>query len=320
MGRMASSTHPSYVWWRGQQTAWEDATVHVTDLGWSTVGAVFEGIRGYWDDRSEQLYVFRLDEHLERLVSSCRLVRLPLRYSAAQLKEATLELLRANDSREDTYIRPMVYLADTSGKRGGEIEQNAEVLINTHPMSSHLLSGLEQKVRVSSWTRISDNVMPPRAKNFSNYRNGQLATMEARLDGYDSAVMLNDRRQVSEMPGACLMMVRDGQLITPDSRQSILESITRDALIRLAREELGLEVIERDVDRTELYVVDEMFSCGTAAEITPIVSVDHYQVGEGVKGPFTTRLEALFHDVLRGREPRYDHWRTSVHAAVPVGV
>ena len=317
---MASSSHPSFVWWRGRQTAWEDATVHVTDLGWSTVGAVFEGIRGYWDDQNEQLYVFRLDEHLERLVASCRLVRLPLRYSVAELRDATLELLRANDSREDTYIRPMVYVANTSGKRGAQIEQDAEVLINTHAMPSHLQTGLEQKVCVSSWTRISDNVMPPRAKNFSNYRNGQLATMEARLDGYDSAVMLNDRRQVSEMPGACVMVVRNGQLITPDTRQSILESITRDALIRLAREELGIEVVEREIDRTELYMVDEMFSCGTAAEMTPIVSVDHYQVGDGVKGPITTRLESLFHDVLRGREAHYAHWRTPVHTSVPVGV
>ncbi|CAA9554741.1 MAG: Branched-chain amino acid aminotransferase [uncultured Thermomicrobiales bacterium] len=317
---MASSKHPSFVWWRGERVAWDDATVHVTDLGWSTVGAVFEGIRGYWDDRSEQLYVFRLDEHLERLVSSCRLVRLPLRYSAAELREATLELIRANDSREDTYIRPMVYLADTSGKRGAQIEQNAEVLINTNTMPSHLQTGMAQRVCVSSWTRISDNVMPPRAKNFSNYRNGQLATMEARLDGYDSAIMLNDRRQVSELPGACLMMVHRGKLITPDPQQSILESITRDALIRLAREELGIEVVERAIDRTELYVADEIFSCGTAAEITPIVDVDHYQVGDGVKGPITTRLEQVFHDVLRGREQRYAHWRTPVHAAVAVGV
>ncbi len=317
---MASSTHPSYVWWRGQMTPWEDATVHVTDLGWSTVGAVFEGIRGYWDERSEQLYVFRLDEHLERLVSSCRLVRLDLRYSATELKDAILELLRANESRTDTYIRPMVYLSATSGRLGHQVEQDAEVLINTHSMSSHLLSGMSQTACVSSWTRISDNVMPPRAKNFSNYRNGQLATMEAKLDGYDTAIMLNDRRFVSELPGACVMIVRNGQLITPDPRQSILESITRDALLRLAREELGLEVIEREIDRTELYIADEIFSCGTAAEITPIVSVDHYQVGEGVMGPITTRLETLFHDVLRGREPRYEHWRTAVHSAVPAAV
>lgn len=317
---MTSSNHPSYVWWRGQQTAWEDATVHVTDLGWSTVGAVFEGIRGYWDDQAEQLYVFRLDEHLDRLVSSCRLVRLPLGYTAAQLKTATIELLLANEVREDTYIRPMVYVAETSGRRVGTLGNDAEVLINTTPMPTHLLTGMTQRSCVSSWTRISDNVMPPRAKNFSNYRNGQLATMEARLDGYDSAIMLNDRRQVSELPGACLMLVRDGKLITPDPRQSILESITRDALITLAREELGLEVIERDVDRTELYVSDEAFSCGTAAEITPIVEVDHYVLGDGTRGPVTTRLETLFHDVLRGREPRWSHWRTPVHAAVAAAV
>ena len=312
---MASSTHPDFVWWKGRLTPWNEATVHVTDLGWSTVGAVFEGIRGYWDDGSSELYVFRLDEHLERLVSSCRLVRLDLAYSASQLRDATIDLLQRNDSREDTYIRPMVYSAGTSGKRGAQIGSESEVLINTSPTPSHLLSGMTQRARVSSWTRIGDNVMPPRAKNFSNYRNGQLATMEARLDGYDTAVMLNERRQVSEMPGACLMMVRGGKLITPDPRQSILESITRDALMRLAREVLEVEVIERDIDRTELYVADEIFSCGTAAEITPIIEIDHYTVGTGQKGKLTTELERVFHDVLRGRESRYEHWRTSVHAA-----
>ncbi|HEV2527762.1 MAG TPA: branched-chain amino acid transaminase [Thermomicrobiales bacterium] len=317
---MTETTHPSYLWWRGERMAWADATIHVTDLGWSTVGAVFEGIRGYWDDRSEQLYVFRLNEHLERLVASCRLVRLPLQYSAAELKAATLELLQANDSREDTYIRPMVYVPGTSGKRAAQLESAAETLINTSSMPSHLLTDYTQTSRVSSWTRISDNVMPPRAKNFSNYRNGQLATMEARLDGYDSAIMLNDRRQVSELPGACVMLVRDGKLITPDPRQSILESITRDALITLAREELGIEVIERDIDRTELYVADEIFSCGTAAEMTAITSVDHYEVGDGGKGPITTQLEQVFHDVLRGREDRWAHWRTPVHAAVAAAV
>ncbi len=306
--------HPTYLWWNGKQTRWEDATVHVTDLGWSTVGAVFEGIRAYWDDGAEELYIFRLREHLDRLHQSTKLVRLPLAYSTDELTRATLNLLRANGTREDTYIRPMAYTANTSGKRFAQVGQDSDLLINTNPMPSHLLTGHAQHAKVSSWTRISDNVMPPRAKNFSNYRNGQLASMEARTDGYDVAFLLNPAGKVSEAPGACVAMVRDGRLITPDVGSGILESITRDALITLVREVLGVEVVERPIDRTELYLADEVFTCGTAAEITPILSVDRYDVGDGQIGPLTRELERRFHDVLRGREERYAHWRT------PVGV
>lgn len=310
-----SARHPDYVWWKGKRVAWDEATVHVTELGWSTVPGVFEGIRGYWNAEHNELYVFRLKEHLDRLYRSCKLVRLGIPYDYDQIYEAIIDLLRANDTREDTYIRPMVYVPETSGKRFAQLESEAEVLINTSPMPSHLGTGYSQTAKISSWTRISDNVMPPRAKGFSNYRNGQLATMEAKADGYDVALMLNDRGQVSEAPGACLMFVANGKLITPDTRQSILESVTRDALITLARDELGLEVIERDVDRTELYLADEIFTCGTAAEITLVTSVDRYDVGNGEIGPITARLERLFHDVLRGREEKYAAWRTPVGIA-----
>jgi branched-chain amino acid aminotransferase len=162
--------------------------------------------------------------------------------------------------------------------------------------------------------------MPPRVKNLSNYRNSQLAGMEARLDGYDTAILLNHQGKVSEGPGACLMLIAGGQAITPDVGSGILESITRDALIVLAREVLGLEVIEREVDRTELYLADEVFTCGTAAEITPIVGIDKYTIGGGQIGPVTRALEAVFDDVLRGREPRYVHWRTEVDVALPISV
>jgi branched-chain amino acid aminotransferase len=171
---------------------------------------------------------------------------------------------------------------------------------------------------VSSWRRISEDVMPPRVKNLSNYRNSQLAGMEARYDGYDTAVLLNHHGKVSEGPGACIMLVDDNKLITPEPGSGILESITRDSLMVLAREVLGLEVIEREVDRTELYLADEVFTCGTAAEITPIVSIDKYTVGSGAIGEVTLALESAFDDVLRGRESRFANWRTPV--PVPVAV
>lgn len=306
--------HPTYLWWRGERQRWEDATIHVTDLGWSTVGAVFEGIRAYWNEGREELHIFRMQEHLERLARSMKLVRLPLEYTVDELTTVILDLLRANEVREDTYVRPLGYNANAGNKRMAQMGNDAELLISTSPMPSHLLTGYTQQAKISSWTRISDNVMPPRIKNLSNYRNGQLATMEVRQDGYDVALMLNPQGKVSEAPGACVAMVRDGKLITPDVTSGILESITRDALITLAREELGIEVVERPLDRTEVYVADEIFTCGTAAEITSVVSVDRYQIGDGEPGPITRRLEQLFHDVLRGEEDHWAHWRTPVWA------
>jgi len=312
------STHPTYLWWNGECRPWHDATVHVTELGWSTVNAVFEGIRGYWDDRTEELYVFRLPEHLKRFAESMKLVRYRPDYTAEQLTDAIIDLLRANDTREDTYIRPLAYTADTSNRRFSQVATDAAVLINTQPMASHLLTGVTNTAKVSSWRRISEDVMPPRIKNISNYRNSQLAAWEARLDGYDTAILLNDQGKVTEGPGACLVLVRDGRLITPDIASGILESITRDALLVLGRELLGLEVVERPVDRTELYLAEELFTCGTAAEITPIVGVDKYEIGRGQPGPITAALEQALHDVLRGREERFSHWRTPVGVRVAV--
>ncbi|MGH2615884.1 MAG: branched-chain amino acid transaminase [Thermomicrobiales bacterium] len=310
-------THPNFVWWNGQRRPWEDCTIHVTELGWSTVGAVFEGIRAYTGDNPDELYIFRFREHLERLERSMRLVRLQLEYSLDELTAVTADLLQANQVREDTYIRPLAYAADTSGKRFAQIGHDAALLINTSPMASHLKSGLTQTAKVSSWRRISEDVMPPRIKNISNYRNSQLAGMEARLDGYDTGFLLNLHGKVAEGPGACVMLVSGDRVITPDVGSGILESITRDALIVLARDVLGLEVIEREVDRTELYLADEVFTCGTAAEITPIVNIDKYAVGDGAIGPVTRALENAFEDVLRGRDARHAHWRTPVEVATP---
>lgn len=308
--------NPAYLWWRGERMRWEDANVHVTDLAWSAVGAVFEGIRAYWNAEREELFIFRLPEHLKRLQQSTRIVRMPLQMRPDELTNIIVDLLQANEVREDTYIRPLVYTANAAGKRNSPNELQGELLVNTNPMPSHLGTGFVQHAKVSSWSRISDNVMPPRVKNISNYRNGQLATYEVREDGYDVALMLNAQGKVSEAPAACVMVVRDGKLITPDITSGILESVTRDALMVLAREEMGLVVEERSVDRTELYIADEVFTCGTAAEITPLVSVDKYPVGTGEPGPVTRELEALFLAVLRGDEDRYAHWRLQVPVAM----
>lgn len=310
------SEHPKYVWWNGGLVAWEDATVHVTDIAWSATGAVFEGIRAYWNDQQEELYVFRLHEHMQRLKDSSKMVRLPIEFTVDELIALTQDLLRQNGNREDTYIFPLVYFGAADTKRADPSSLKGDLVVRTDPRSSHLGTGLVQRGKISSWTRISDNVMPPRVKNISNYRNGQLATYEVKLDGYDVALLLGPDGKVAEAPGACVMFVKNDRLITPDPASGILESITRDAIITLAREELGMPVIERRVDRTELYTADEIFLCGTMAEITPIVEVDRYQIGEGGIGPVTRDLERLFIQAVRGEEPQRASWRSPVGVGV----
>jgi branched-chain amino acid aminotransferase len=307
-----AAAHPTYVWWKSDLVRWEDAMVHVTDLAWSSLGAVFEGIRGYWNEDEQELFVFRLQEHLERLQGSTKLVRLPLPQSSDELRDIILRLLKENECREDTYIFPLVYGSNAGSARFDPSKLESEMVIRTNPMPTHLGTGHAQHARVSTWTRISDTVMPPRIKNIANYRNGQLATHEVRLDGYDVAFMLNPQGKIAEAPGACVAFVREGVLITPDVTSGILESITRDAILRLAREVLQIDVIERPVDRTELYLADEVFTCGTAAEITPVLSVDRYPVGSGEIGPVTTELDRLLLGIMRGTDERYRTWRTPV--------
>lgn len=310
------AANPKYLYLNGTLTPWEDATVHVTTIAWTALGAVFEGIRGYWNADTEELHVFRLREHMDRLQSSSRLVRLPLAYSTDELIDATRGLVAANECREDTYIFPLVYGADADTKRFDPSALEAEIFIRTRAMPSHLTNGYTQHARTSTWTRISDTVMPPRVKNISNYRNGQLATHEVKLDGYDVAFMLNPQGKISESPGACIGAVIKGKFVTPDVGSGILESITRDAILMMVRDICGLEIQERGLDRTELYLADEVFTMGTAAEITPVLSVDKYQVGNGEIGPITAELQNVLDGVLRGTDERYPEWRTTVSLAM----
>jgi branched-chain amino acid aminotransferase len=309
------ANHPAYLWWKGELVRWEDATVHVTDLAWSAVGAVFEGIRAYWNEEEEELYVFRLREHMQRLKESSRMVRLPIEQSVDELVQITVDLLKANDIREDTYIFPLVYNGGGQANRADPNSLQGTLMVRTSPMPTHLCTGVAQRAKVSSWTRISDNVLPPRVKNISNYRNGHLALHEVKLDGYDTALLLNPQGKLAEAPGACVMIVKNEVLITPDPASGILESITRDAIMTFAREDLGMKVVERTVDRTELYTADEVFLCGTAFEITPLVEVDRYPVGDGTPGTVTSQLEQKLIDVMRGTDTAYGHWRTPVGVA-----
>jgi branched-chain amino acid aminotransferase len=303
---------PSHLWWNGAIVPWERATVHLASTFWSGVTAIFEGIMSYWNEDQGELYIWQLDAHLRRLLRSQKLMRQASPYTVAELTAGVLELVRTLQVSGDSYIFPYCY-----PQGGGNFESSTsatpepvDISITARPNPSHLGKGWVRSACVSSYTRISDNVMPPRVKNIANYRNSNLAMAEAKIDGYDTALILNTVGKVAEGPGACLMLVRDGVLVTPSSTDSILESISRYAVMELARRELGLEVVERAVDRTELYIADEIFMVGTAAEILTIGSVDRYTIGDGGMGPVTTRLEQIFHDVVRGRRPEYAHWST----------
>jgi branched-chain amino acid aminotransferase len=303
---------PTYLWWNGKCVPWESATVHLTSTFWSGVTAIFEGIMSYWNEDDGELYIWQLDAHLRRLLRSQKLMRQASPYTVAELTDAVLDLVRKLNVGSDTYIFPYCY-----PKGGGNFEsstsaepQPVDIAITARPNPSHLGKGWVRSACVSSYTRISDNVMPPRVKNIANYRNSNLAMAEAHIDGYDTAFILNTAGKVAEGPGSCLMLLRDGVLVTPSSTDSILESISRYSVMELARRELGLEVVERSVDRTELYVADEIFMVGTAAELLAIGSVDRYTIGDGAMGPVTKQLDQLFHDVVRGKKPAYSHWQT----------
>jgi len=304
--------HPDFLWLDGEIIPWDEATVHITALGWGGIASVYEGIRAYRHPHTDTLYIFRLDDHLARFADSMKLMRMDPAFSPPDLKETILALLKANEIREDAYIRPFAFFEEVYLFYPSPKMAPTHILVTTRPFGSRLKTGYKVHCRISSWTRISDNVMPPRAKAVANYQNSWLATTEAGLDGYGGAILLTDRGKVSEGPGACVMLVREDKVITPPVTSGILESVTRSTLIELLGEVLGVQVVEREVDRTELYVAQEVFFCGTGEEISPIVSVDRLPVGDGEVGALTQKVIDLYHDLLRGVDERYPEWRAPV--------
>lgn len=306
-----ASRHPRWIWRCGALVPWQDARVHVNAVGHASVAAVFEGIKAYRAEDGKRLVVFRLDDHLRRLLHSARICRLDLPYPLASLREAVLELLRANECREDTYLRPWVFPRGVIREQMVPANARSEVIVDSWPFRSRLRERRGCRAAVSSWVRVGDASMPPRAKAFSNYHNGRLAVIEARENGHDWPILLNDRYKVSEGPGACVALVRDGVLITPTLTSGVLESLTRATVLTLARE-LGIPVEQRDVDRSELYLAEEIFFMGTGWEILPVSSVDGLQVGDGAAGPVTARLEREYAAVVRAADERHPEWLTSV--------
>ena len=306
--------NPKYVWMSGELVPWDDAVVHASTLGWSAISMVFEGIRGYWNAEEEQLNIFHLDLHIERLLRSMKVMRMTSPWSVEELRDVVVDLVQANQFRDDIYVQPLAYFGGSTTPGYLPVsERPGDITIFNRQIGSVLGSGRTVSCGVSSWTRISDNVMPPRVKAIANYQNSRYVADESSRHGYDFGIILNPQGKVAEISYACLFIVRDGVAITPPVSAGILESITRDVVKQLLHDELGAQVVERDVDRTELYIADEVFICGTGAELQAVGSIDGYAIGSGGMGPVVAELEQLFHDIVRGKNTRHQQWLTEVY-------
>ena len=311
MSQPTTPQAPKHMIVNGQLVDYANATVHVMSPAMRYGLNVFEGMRAYWNEAQAQLHVFRLEEHLERLMQSMKLLRFDAKFSIEELREATLEVLRANSYRETCHLRLSAYL-DGEGEHHVTGPVSYFVAAKARPRTQQTQSGM--RCRVSTWTRIADNSLPPRVKCGANYVNARLARFEAKHDGYDDALMLNGAGRVSEGPGACVFMMRHGKLVTPPVTEGILESITRDTLIELARE-LGVEVVERGVDRTELYACSELMMAGSAAEVLPVIAVDGIDVADGRVGAVTQKLQQAYFQTVIGESNANKGWLSPVYDA-----
>jgi len=304
------------VWLDGEIVAPEEAKISIFSQVVLRGGSVYEGVRGYWGKERGNLFVWMLEPHLDRLFESMKIMRMDPPYSREEMREAIIEWIRANEFRKDMHFRLSIYFGDAGGldlKGYGSAEVEAGMFISGGPRkdSERLENGVH--LGVSSWRRISDDSIPPRVKASANYQNSRFAGVEARVNGYDDAILLNQSGKVAEATGACILAIRDGELISPPVTESILESITRSCLLEMYGKYIGKPVTERPLDRTELYVADEAIMCGSAAEVVPIVSVDRIAVGDGKPGPLTRRLQDIFFTAVRGNDEAYEKELTPVY-------
>ncbi len=293
----------TYSFFKGNYIPQSEAKIGILTHAFNYGTGVFEGIRAYWNADQQQLFVFKLREHYQRLYESCHIMHIKLNYSVDALSDITLEVLRRSEVRSDIYIRPIAYKSgEVVGVRLHNVDD--DFCLALAPMGKYIPAEAA-RCKVSSWRRMDDTIAPARAKITGIYVNSALAKTEVVEDGYDEAIMLNGDGHVAEGTGENLFIVRDGALITPSVSDNILEGITRDFVMQLAREELGLQVVERTMDRSELYIAEECFMTGTAAEISPIGEVDRRKIGSGGVGPLTKRLRVVFDDAVRGRTKKY---------------
>ena len=296
-----------------------DAKVNVMTHALNYGTGVFEGIRAYWDDEEEQLLLFRVREHFERMHQSARILRIGIDYSVDELINICVNVLRAGNFREDVYVRPLAFKSALQvglnmvamGPDGLRPIENGFTLFAL-PFGNYL--DIEKPIRctISAWRRVNDNMIPARGKVTGIYVNSSLAKTEALESGFDEAIMLTHDGHVSEGSGENLFIVRGGKLLTPSLSEDILEGVTRATVMQIALDDLGIETIERPIDRTELYIADELFLVGTGAQISPVREIDGRIIGDGEIGPVTGALQDLYFDIVRGRSAKYREWCLSV--------
>lgn len=290
----------------------EDAKISIMTSGFLYGTAVFEGLRAYWNEREEEIYIFRLREHYERMMDSIKIMHMSLKYSVDELCKLTVELAQRNAPRGDTYIRPTVY--KSACRIGPSLENSpTEYCMFSIPFGDYFHGAEGLNVQISSWRRVEDNAIPARAKIVGSYANTALAKTDALTAGFDECVVLSENGHVSEGSAMNVFMVKRGKLITTPITENILEGITRHTVIEMAEQELGMKTECRPIDRSELYTADEMFFCGTGAQIAPIATIDKRIVGAGGVGPISDKIRTLYGQICRGEVPKYHKWLTPVY-------
>lgn len=301
-----------FIWFKGEILNVNDAKINILAPTSQFGLNVFEGIPCYWNDEVKQLYAFRLDDHYERLLRSAKLIEFDCKFTKDDLKKALIDVVKANEYDENLSVRQTLFV-DGFGSWGsdGPVDMFVAPIPRGRTSAEYNKKGLN--CCITSWRRISDTNLSPRIKCGANYVNSRVGQREALRNGYDTCIFLNEFGKVAEGPGSCLFMLVNGKLITPKLTDSVLESITRDTIIRLA-ESMEIPVIERTIDRTELYTCDEAFLCGSAMEITPILSVDKYKINNGESGKFTTMIHKKYLDVVQGKLDEFKDWLTPIYA------
>jgi len=308
-----------YAFFQGSFVPLEHAKVSVMTHAFNYGTGVFEGIRGYWNEQDRCVYILRLREHYVRFLKNTRMVCIEVPFDADELVELTLKLMSMHDFREDVYIRPLAY--KSSEQIGVSMKGvKDDLTIFCTPFGNYIDIDRGLSLCVSSWKRTDDNAIPGRAKVTGNYVNSALVKNEALMNGFDEGICLNSQGFVVEGSTENIFIVRDGALITPSVADGILEGITRDCIISVARDELGLDTMARPVARTELYYADEVFLTGTGAQVAPVTSIDHRAIGKGDVGPVTGKIQTLYLDAVRGRIPRYMDWLTRANITAMSGM
>ena len=309
---MADQGRPRFAFFDGQIVPFEQATVSVLTHSFNYGTGVFGGLRGYWNDDEEQLYVFRPLDHFERLIQSASLMRIRIPYTAAELNDILNNLLRTEGFRQNCYVRPLAY--KSTEMIGVRLHDVADALtMFAMPFGSYIANEDGAHVCFSAWRRVDDNAIPARGKIVGAYANSALIKSDAVLAGYDEALVLNQEGHITEASAANIFIVRRGVVYTPPPQADVLEGIVRRALITLMRDDLGLEVVERDIDRTEVYVADEVFLCGTVVQVAAITRVEHRPSGSREMGPITESARNLFFRVVQGRVAQYRDWLSPVY-------